>query len=332
MISVLVVLFISCNNTDSKVTRSNSENANASPNSGDQNSSDQEGSSFLQQCQSSSSDTNLQLQFQKSSSLSIVGGETVDITDPLALSTVKVILPGGHCTGTIIKPNKILTAAHCLQVPSRNEDVAFLPDPRLVTLGFGLSGNTNSITIDSFAVHPCYRGILGDSRTQRYIEKNFYDVAILSFSGDLPSGYKPVSVASPSELQSSSSITLAGYGQYSEQDPVSRPLTKVGSTVKELNQFNEIQLEVTGRGACYGDSGGPAYLVKQDGSLVLAGSITGPSRASPDYLCDSGSGTLMNLTKYLGWIKCTLDKLGENDSNLPSDNSQQFCSATQLVQ
>lgn len=269
-------------------------------------------------------------------SFGIVGGKAARVGDLVTKSTVKVILPGGHCTGTLIGLNSVLTAAHCFQVSSEDSDannLNFLTDPSDVSLGFGLGGAAiDGISVTSFALHPNYRGILAtvnENGDEVYANQVFYDVALITFSGSLPSDYIPVTIGdSALEIVPNTLVSVAGYGAYSEQDRSLRPLSAVDTQIDEVNDYKEIQLKVNGKGACYGDSGGPTYIYPEDRScLKLVGSTTGPGRKS-DYSCAAGSGTMMDVTSYRAWIKCTLSEMGSPLSYLPStdrENSQSAC-------
>jgi secreted trypsin-like serine protease len=71
-----------------------------------------------------------------------------------------------------------------------------------------------------------------------------------------------------------------------------------------------------GRGACFGDSGGPTFVVDSASScLLLIGSTTGPGR-NTDYSCESGGGTLMDLTRYQSWLSCAYKNLNQPHQEL----------------
>ncbi|SMF28396.1 S1 family peptidase [Pseudobacteriovorax antillogorgiicola] len=320
----ILLSIISCN-SEPKSYRT--ESAGGSATSASQTSSSNATAALNPQCQSSRSALTLAGQ----QGFGIVQGTVARNEDPVTASTVKVYLPGGHCTGTLIGPNQIVTAAHCFESGSDATQLKFLTSANSVKIGMGVNGQVlQNVAVESFVVHPCYEGILGDAETGRYLERVYYDVGLITFSGTLPTEFAPVNIATPAELQSQPRVTIAGYGAYSQNDRNVRPLTQVDTFIEEINALQEIQLEVNGKGACFGDSGGPTYIADSSGNLKLVGSTTGPGRAS-DYSCEDGSGTMMDITSYRGWIKCSLEAMNEPLDYLDFDDSAQFCKDNAII-
>lgn len=285
----------------------------------------------LERCEN---DRSLTLKANESQSkMLIVNGDVAEDSDDVTASTVKVHVPGAHCTGTLIGPNQIVTAAHCFEESRRaspNAPLNFLDFPSEIKIGMGVNGNIlGDVVVEAFVPHPCYQGILANTSTGKYLDQIYYDVGLISFSGDLPNQYQPVEVAEIGDIQASSSVIIAGYGAYSDSDTQRRPLTQVESRISSADQFDEIQLEINGGGACFGDSGGPTYI-RADGKLKVAGSTTGPGRDS-NYTCAAGSGTMMDLSKYRRWMKCSFQQMQVPLDYLSDEDSSSFCEDNRFI-
>ncbi|MFW7381723.1 MAG: S1 family peptidase [Oligoflexus sp.] len=267
---------------------------------------------------------------QSGSSIAIVGGRQANSNDLVYRSTVKIHLGQGHCTGTLIGPNQIVSASHCFfdQNDQRINSLAG------IQIGFGENGTPDpNLQVTGVVTHPRYIGL--PANENGFLQQVLYDVAVLTFDGELAPAYYPVVIgSSTTELASGSPVQVAGYGAYSENDNLIRPLSIVETTVAEiLTNLREIQLTVgEQKGACYGDSGGPTYIHNaQESCLKVMGATTGPGRQS-NGTCDVGSGTMMDITSYKGWIKCSVNALGKPLSYLLDDGSEVDCNANSLVQ
>lgn len=196
-------------------------------------------------------------------SSSIIGGSQVGAEDLIAKSTVAIIASvttqdgqegQSICTGSLLSDDTVLTAAHC--VPSEKE---FKSVALYVIFNRDLNAmqRTDVRLVTSSVVHPEYEKSTGPSDT--------HDVAILRFAGTKASGYDIAQfLDDETVLKQGMSVTLAGYG-LNETDGVN---TKNDNTLRRVNvqiydKFgnHEIILDQTqGKGACHGDSGGPAFI------------------------------------------------------------------------
>ena len=102
-------------------------------------------------------------QSKKNSSVKIVGGsEVTDASEATMKSTVALHLGGSLCTGTLIGPNQILSAAHCIKEGSQ------------IQIGYGPTGRVVSgLRVIMARKHP--RWTRGPN-----------DVSIVIFEGTLP--------------------------------------------------------------------------------------------------------------------------------------------------
>jgi len=252
-------------------------------------------------------------------SLRVIGGQPVAAMSLLAAGSVKVWTKGQRfCSGTLIGPQHIVTAAHCFREPIRVEDLR---------IGFGIDGEPDpNVRVLAYHIHPAYKGI--PNQVTPVPEVPLYDVAVILFQGTLPEVMRPVPLAKPSFLAPGLSVLVAGYGAYASADREHRPLSSVAIKIDQIfPDQRELQLQRgEAKGACFGDSGGPTYLAGDGGAcLFLVGSTTGPGRNTKG-TCESGGGTLMDLTRYQGWMSCAYKAMGAPLLTLAQDASGDDCS------
>lgn len=195
------------------------------------------------------------LTFSTEASALIIGGSLVNANDPIAASTVGLMIRTqegtGGCTGSIIAKNLILTAAHCVVdkqkrvLPAGNFQIVF---------GTNMQLPAPTITAWGVAVHGNYNGLNG-------IDK--YDVALIAFDGELPNGYRPAKlIRQEDEPEIGEIVTLAGFGVTNGfNDTGSGTLRKADVRVLDFLGETEVMMDQRyGKGACRGDSGGPAFI------------------------------------------------------------------------
>ena len=245
----------------------------------------------------------------------VIGGSPSEPNSEVASHTVKIWIKNQrYCTGTLIGPRHIVSAAHCFR-----DQVG----PDELRLGLGIQGTpVEALRVSAYKIHQGYGGIPNQVTPTPSVPLN--DVAVLVFNGELPTTAQAVGIAKPTNLYRGLPVIVSGYGAYASTDKQRRPLSQVNLTLDEIfpNQ-REIQLKRgEQKGACFGDSGGPTFMAAEnDACLLLIGSTTGPGR-NTDGTCESGGGTMMDLTQFRSWMRCAFESMGTPLASLAADRSE----------
>ncbi len=198
----------------------------------------------------------------------IIGGREVGTSDPAAATTVLVTDGSFVCTGSIIDVDLVVTAAHCVYGNKASKLLVVF------------SRSMDSATAAS--VHHIYGFKTAPGYSSDGTGKDQHDIALIRFKGAIPSGYAMADLLPSDEsLTKGETVLLAGYGvSDDDQRNGAGTLRQVEVTVSDPNfGATEVTLDQShGRGACHGDSGGPAF-VESNGSLLLWG-VT--NRSYPD--------------------------------------------------
>ncbi|MFP5519478.1 MAG: S1 family peptidase [Bdellovibrionia bacterium] len=275
-----------------------------------------------------------QMRFTKPSD-KIMGGSQVPPQDFTAQSTVGIYdhLEQGICTGTLIAPNIVLTAAHCLSSRPKNMRIIFHEN-----IDDTLNAREPDIKeafvrkVSEYRIHPNY----APQQDQEKYDLN--DIGLIRFQGSIPEGFKPVEfLKNTNVLQKGMWVTVAGYGvtkvEAREIDPKNYPdfeeslkyglvicfdtrntdcielhMEGDGTLLKAQAQISKIHHsefsldETKGQGTCSGDSGGPAYI--KIGDKILVAGVT--SRGS--MLCND-EGVYSSTAAHGDWLSQTVNEL-----------------------
>lgn len=228
---------------------------------------------------------------------SIVGGKISEPRSLISSNTVGVRGKNFICSGTLVAPNLVLTAAHCV-------------DRAGLIVEFGASETCDP----SFATRHVTGVRVPDYREDVDTDRN--DVALLKLESPAPEGFTPAPLASAEmeqKLGRDSPVILAGYGQKQIGRPTVTPLdgflrqTSVGIWDFNFAQTEFLVYQGDGHGACYGDSGGPAYLVVDQKYYLLGVASRGDEECRIN-------GVYAKVPEFRAWIQSAARAM---DSSLP---------------
>lgn len=192
----------------------------------------------------------------------------------------KTIAAGQFCAATVVRPDALVTAAHCLE-----DEEGYRADPEDLRIFTGrvLPLRTGTLLrVRSLSTHPDYDDGAGEANA---------DVGVIRLREPLKD-IAPIPLATPGDApawQPGRPLGLWGWGNRASGDGQNFPRQLHDGTVQRFTDrhcddlygryFNAASQLCAGQpdgrvDACQGDSGGPLTATRADGATVLVGLVS----------------------------------------------------------
>jgi hypothetical protein len=228
----------------------------------------------------------------------LVGGAPVAQGDVAQHVVMVRSAHGEYCTGTVLAPEIVLTAAHC--VWGKTE----------LTVSGRADAGAESRKVIAVVAHPLY-----DARSYAKSQAAI-DLALLKLESPLPET-RPVVLRARIPLPGER-FGIAGFGLKAASGSSAGPGTLQTATLTAVGEPSSLQLRlvdpasgggpVAGLGSCYGDSGGPVFEWSGD-RFVLIGVLSWSNGPNMSTGCGGFTG-VTPLARHRRWMVKTAREMG----------------------
>ena len=220
-------------------------------------------------------------------SQAIINGDTSELNEFPATGMV-MFGKRAVCTGTLIAPDVVLTAAHCLDTKGYG--------------GFGFSLDLDGIDgiedVVTSAVHHAHPSF--DSRTNEFTDISVRnDIGVLVLDTPIV-GVEPEKIEQPEDeavIEPGTELSLCGYGRFVWRI-AALPHKRDAKVVIDRSEPFEFSTTAVDPQPCKGDSGGPLFAETANGRRIVGVVSRAMGRSE---MCDTG-GIVTRVKPYDDWL------------------------------